>query len=260
MTKRNLRFGIELEVATRKSRIEIINALEEAGIAVEGARYGSDVSYHTWKVQPDGSINGWEIVSPPLSNTEDLEKVAYVLRKVLKVQGSPKCGVHVHHDINDFNIEQIKNIYKIYNKYEANALRSIMRKQRMNNGYCLPVAKLMNKVESANTIEQFKKISASRYHTLNSKAYIKYGTMEFRHHHGTSDINEILTWLEITNKIVEAAYNGVSADEPLRAETYEDALNEMFEEIKLDNPKILRLARNRRRAIEKADGRDQRIS
>jgi hypothetical protein len=259
---RNLKFGIELEVATKKSREEVVNALVEHGIDAIGSSYGSSVNNTQWKVQYDGSIVGWEIVSPPLTNTEDLEKVAYVLRKVLKVQGSPKCGVHIHHDINDFNIEQIKNIYRLYNKYEKNAIQSIMRKQRINNAYARPITtSILNKVENAETIQDFKESKlGGRYLTLNQQAYIKYGTMEFRHHHGTSDVNEILTWVEITQKIVEAAQNGVRGDQPLQATTYEESLQEMFAEINLDNAKIQKLANNRRKAIEKADGRNSRIA
>lgn len=257
--KRQLKFGIEIEVATKLSRQTVIDALKDAGINVESAKYGSAVIENTWKVQPDGSINGWEIVSPPQTDTEELEKVCYVLRKVLKVKGSPRCGLHVHHDINDFTIEQIKNVYRLYNKYENNAIKSIMRKQRQNNGYCQPINYIMHSVESANTIEEFKNSVSGRYYTVNSKAYVKYGTIEFRHHHGTSDINEVLTWLEITHKIVEAAGNGIK-QEKLQSTTYEQSLQEMFNEIGLENTKIQKLAMNRRKAIEKMDGRRSEIA
>src|SRR5699024_12877491 len=93
---RKMKFGIELEVATSKSRQIVIDALADAGINVEGSYYGSGVREGVWKVQPDSSINGWEIVSPPLTDTKDLEVVCHVLRKVVKARSSKKCGLHIH--------------------------------------------------------------------------------------------------------------------------------------------------------------------
>lgn len=258
---RNLKFGIELEVATKKSQRQVVQALRDHGIDAVADRYGSQVNHNQWKVQYDGSLNsGWEIVSPPITDTEDLETVMFVLRKVIKAQGSPLTGLHIHHDINDFNLEQIKNLYSLYNKYEDNAIKSILRKQRIGNYYCKPISQVVNNVQESNTIEEFKRSSNSRYHTLNNKAYIKYGTIEFRHHHGTTDVNEVMTWLHLTHKIVEAAQNGIDGNTSLQATTYEEALEELFEEIGVEDEKIMRLARGRRRAIAKADGRSERFA
>ncbi|PEN61588.1 amidoligase family protein [Bacillus wiedmannii] len=238
---RQLKFGIELEVATSKERHEVIDALRDAGINVEGARYGSAVLENTWKVQPDGSINGWEIVSPPLTDVEDLKTVVHVLRKELKVRCNKKTGLHVHHDINDFTLNQIKNLYRLYNKYESNAIKSIINPSRITSAYCNPIAPLMNKLENTYTAEDFRSLTHSRYYNLNHKAYIKYGTIEFRHHQGTTNINEILAWIEFTHKLVETAAAKTEIKNLKPGRTDEEALDIMLQEVGLkDNKSVVK--------------------
>ena len=236
---RKMKFGVELEVVTSKSRADVVEALLNTGINAVYADYGAvNVNHNAWKVKPDGSINGWEIVSPPLANTEELKTVVHVLRKELKVRCNKSTGFHVHHDISDFNINQIKNLYRLYNKYENNAIYSIINPSRRSNEYCKSISMIIDKVERSSNIEQFKHLVFSRYYTLNSKSYIKYGTIEFRHHQGTTDINEILAWIEFTHKLVETAAN-IQEVKPLQSITYEDALDEMLEEVGLSNNRLV---------------------
>ena len=248
---RQLKFGIELEVATSKSRQEVINALQNAGIKVEGARYGSDVIEGTWKVQPDGSINGWEIVSPPLNDVEDLKTVVHVLRKELKVRCNKKTGLHIHHDVNDFNLHQLKNLYRLYNKYENNAIKSFVNPSRTQTLYCSPVERIMHNVESASTIEEFKNSYSGRYYNLNNKAYVKYGTIEFRHHQGTTNINEILAWVEFTHKLVETAQHKEQVKRLYAGRTNEEAMDIMIEEFNIEDKKVVRQLKRAQKYVAK---------
>lgn len=248
---RKMKFGVELEVVTNKSRDEVIEALRNAGIIVVGASYGSEVNRNAWKVQPDGSVNGWEIVSPPLTNVEELKTVVYVLRKVLKVRCNKSTGFHVHHDISDFNINQIKNLYRLYDKYERNAIYSIINPSRRSNNYCKSISMIIDNIERSTNIEEFKKSTCSRYYTLNNKSYIKYGTIEFRHHQGTTNINEIIAWIEFTHKLVETAAN-IQEVKPLQSRNNEDALDEMLEEIGLStNNQVVKQFKKAQRYIAK---------
>jgi len=229
---RQLKFGIELEVATSKSQEEVVEALQNAGIDTIRAGYGSPTST-SWKVQYDGSINGWEIVSPPLTNTDELEIVCHVLRKELKCRSSVKTGLHIHHDISDLNLEQIKNIYSLYAKYELNAIQSIQSPARQNNTYCRPISTYVNQVLNSNSIEEFKKAVPTRYVTLNNKAYVKYGTIEFRGAQGTVEIDRIKAWIELTHKLVETAAEKTEVKKLYQGRTNEEALEIMFEEFNL---------------------------
>lgn len=230
---RQLKFGVELEVATSKSAKQIREALEEYGIHAVLTSYGTPVNHTAWKIHRDGSLGtGWEIVSPPLTSTEELEKVTHVLRKVLKVRCTSKCGLHIHHDISDLTLKQIKNLYRLYSKYEMNAIQSIQSPSRYNNQYCKPISPILMNILNSETIEDFKYSVASRYYNLNNKAYIKYGTIEFRGAQGTVEIDRILSWLELTHKMIETAVS-MTENKPLRSSSNEEALQEMIEELQI---------------------------
>lgn len=235
---RNLKFGIELEVATSKSQREVVQALRDHGIDAVADHYGSAVNKNQWKVQYDGSISGWEIVSPPLTDTEELKIVCFVLRRVIKARSSKKCGLHIHHDINDFNLEQIKNIYRLYSKYENTAIKSIQSPHRHNNQYCRPVTTYVNRVLESNTIDEFKRSMPTRYLNINNQAYVKYGTIEFRGAQGTVEIDRILAWLELTHKIVEIAAEKTEVKKLFPGRTNEEALEIMFEELGIEGQTV----------------------
>ena len=234
---RAMKFGVELEVSTSMDREEAARVLQSHGINAVTSRYGSAVS-RAWKIQPDGSINGFEVVSPILTDTEELNRVVTILKEELGVATSVKCGLHVHHDVSDLNLYQIKNIYKLYNKYEKNAIASIIDPRRKNNRYCQPIAPIMENVLNASTLNQFKTCVGSRYHTLNQKCYVKYGTVEFRGHGTSLNIDTIISWIELTHKIVETA-TIISEVGPLQATTNEEALEELQREVGLSNPEIV---------------------
>lgn len=230
---RNLKFGIEMEVATSKSRVEIANALREAGIKIKETSYGAPVEQNAWKIHRDGSLGkGWEIVSPPLTSLDEVEIVTNVLRKVLKVRCTSKCGLHIHHDVSDFNLEQLKNIYRLYCKYEGNAIASIQSPTRKNNRYCGRTSLFLDDVLRSGSIVEFKRAVPTRYLTVNSHSYVKYGTIEFRGAQGTVDINRIRAWVELTHKIVETASTMVK-EVPLVHNSNELRLEELFEELDL---------------------------
>src|SRR5699024_639469 len=251
---RQMKFGIELEVATKKSRETIVEALQEHGIDAVGSTYGSAVNHSQWKVQYDGSLpNGWEIVSPPLTSTDELEKVVYVLRNVLKVRCNKNTGLHIHHDVSDLTIDQLKRVFQLYNKYEGNAIRSIIRKHRLNNAYCKSIGYLTERINRMSSLEEFRNSINGRYFTLNPSSYVKYGTIEFRQHYGTAYIDEVLGWLEVTGKIIEAAVNNEELEQTIKSTNNEDALEELFEEIDLSDS-TRKMYRRVQRVFAKLDG------
>lgn len=234
--KKSRSFGLELEVATSKSLYQVVSALQNAGIKAEAARYGSQVSYDTWKVQDDSSINGWEIVSPPLTDTKDLEVVCHVLRKELRVRSSKKTGLHIHHDVSDLSVSQLKNIYELFYKYERNAIHSITSPHRFNNIYCANLnSSHVNSIRKCETLEDFKFAIRSRYLTLNNRSYVKYGTIEFRGAQGTVEIDRILSWIELTSCLIETAIEKEEIKSLRSGRTNEEALEIMFEELSMNN-------------------------
>lgn len=231
------KFGVELEVATSKSASQILVPLQEAGIDIERYSFISQKESR-WKLHRDGSVNGWEIVSPPLTDTKELEIVCHVLRKVCKVRSSKKTGLHIHHDVSDFTLTQLQNIYKLFYKYESNAIHSITSPNRFNNMYCQNlVPKHMKNILKAENLDDFSRAMPTRYLTLNNKSYVKYGTVEFRGAQGTVEIDRVLSWLELTSKLVETAKTGefeYDLENPRNLEPKEEALEDLFNELDMN--------------------------
>ena len=51
----------------------------------------------------------------------------------------------------------------------------------------------------------------SRYFKLNLQSYVKYGTVEFRHHSGTTTFSKVKNWILICARLVEySKQNGVT--------------------------------------------------
>jgi len=102
---RDLKFGIELEVATGKSRGEVLEALQEAGINAVADGYGSSVS-NAWKVQPDGSIK--ELPEPNRANnfSKDLRLTLAGKAKITDqgpVLGNSKVKIGMPIELDGFN-------------------------------------------------------------------------------------------------------------------------------------------------------------
>ncbi|WKV22481.1 putative amidoligase enzyme [Bacillus phage vB_BceS-M2] len=209
-------FGIHKDVVVAK--------LNEAGIAIEYQGYTHAVQ-STWKLVYDASVtstgtgvgNGLELVSPPLKvaeMAEQLETICGVLNEIgAKVDKT--CGLHIHHHIDDLDLQGIKNIYELYNKH-AEHIDATMPKSRrgstqMNGdiyGYCKPISETeLRAVRGANSVAEIKSVftGSARYRVINFQAYVKYGTIEFRQHSGTVDFTKIMMWLRTTQALVATA-------------------------------------------------------
>lgn len=259
---RPLKFGIELEVVTSKTKEEIIDKISQAGIKVRGDYYGSDVDYEYWKVQDDASLErGWEIVSPPLSDIDEVLKVVHILRKDLGVRCNKNTGFHIHHDISDLSLYQIQNLFILYAKYEGNAISSILRKNRQDNEYCesiLTLSEMMyynNEDVIPRTIKDVYDLCyffEERYLTLNIQSFLDYGTIEFRQHHGTANINEVIDWIIITHKFIEhAEFEDRTNLEEAEKLNNKQALDLMLLELGIDDKIVTRHLKSRQNLIKR---------
>jgi hypothetical protein len=211
----NRTFGIEIEAYNVGMRT-LCDALNAAGIAcgVEGYNH---VTRSTWKIVPDGSLMGsqsFELVSPPLKGQAGLAQVKTVCRVLgecgAKVNKS--CGLHVHHDANDLTLKDWKNFVKYYVKYEK-TLDSLMPVSRRdnNNTFCASLLRNETIAERFAAIDQATDLHGltsivcgqSRYYKLNLMAYWRHGTVEVRHHSGTTEYEKIAAWVSLTQGLLE---------------------------------------------------------
>lgn len=198
--------------------------------------YSEHWNTHTrpyWKVITDSSINcgsyeqDIEVVSPVLKGIEGLEEVKKVVdaMKDFGVQINRSTGLHVHHDSNNLNAYAFSNLVKLYAFYEG-ALDSLMpRSRRGRRPYYIHAVKyvfnektamdlskcidemLENEHEDDFLNELLAKSHYERYCKLNLQAISKHGTIEFRHHSGTTNSDKVIAWIELTQNILNYCNN-----------------------------------------------------
>lgn len=214
-------YGIEIEFVSDKSLSYIADYItSKKNIQTQAMGYNHNITVG-WKVITDSSC-GYELVSPILKGRDglyQLEKVCEALSEI-GAKVNKKCGLHVHHGINDYEIKDIKNLFAMYAKLEKN-IDDIVPKSRRGNsnpflrslscdgnapgGYESNVNDMLNKLKKCKTIRDLDQMFQSRYRKLNFRSYIRYGTIEFRQHSGTIDFEKIKNWILLTQQIVDVS-------------------------------------------------------
>ena len=216
---RNRTFGIEIEGLSPVGRERLAQILQHAGVQCRYEGYNHRTQSH-WKIVTDASIieqngeYGFELVSPPLRGAHGLEEIKKVC-KALNEAGckvNRSCGLHVHHDASDYDVEAFKNLYAIYIRYEA-AIDELVSESRrgQRNAYCHSLGGEIG-LERVKNVRQMNQLLSeaypSRYVKLNCQSYEVHGTIEFRQHQGTTDGEKIVAWVVLTQMLVERAVAG----------------------------------------------------
>jgi hypothetical protein len=187
--------------------------------------------HNNWKLVPDGSVHGGlECVSPIMSGVEARQELRHIL-KALKSIGCKvdrQCGIHIHHDVGDFNAKQLANIGEIYRNHETVIDMMMAPSRRANEAfYCQSLRhrtgsndfwQVGTGIDSITTNlptenRSFKNDFAvrmqgnteRRYFKVNYMAYLRHGTVEFRQHQGSLNPNKIWSWVVFTQMIVSTA-------------------------------------------------------
>lgn len=216
---RNRTFGIEIEGLSPLNRNDLAQSLESFGIKCVYEGYNHRLRRH-WKIVTDSSICedqgtvGFELVSPPLRGVEGLEEIRKVCNALQQIgcRVNRSCGLHVHHDASDYNVEAFKNLYAIYIRYEA-AIDELVSESRRGerNRYCNSLGGEFGlaRIRSVRQMDQLlSEAYPSRYMKLNCQSYEIHGTVEFRQHQGTIDGEKIVAWVVFTQMMVERAVAG----------------------------------------------------
>lgn len=203
-------YGIEIEFTTA-DREEVASLIRGKGLECSSERYNHRTSRTAWKVITDSSC-GSELVSPILKGREGLRQLK-IVTEALKEAGAKvnrNCGLHIHHDVNDYNAKQMVNIFAYYTRYEK-ALDSLMPNSRRanNNRYSKSLyngnqpQELLDHLKEVKTISELQRTWNTRYLKVNFQSYVTYGTVEFRQHSGTIEYEKIYNWILLTQQIVE---------------------------------------------------------
>ena len=221
-------FGVEIEVTTslRYHALETaINAEFQARGINQTCNYMgySHETMRQWKIVPDGSVRGWEVVSPPMSGFNgkaEIEAVCKALQSI-EVSVDRSTGLHVHHDAADLTGRQIGAVVTTYAANQS-VINYMVSPSRRGNGYG---ASLNYNVVTNNGRDKFgtvfnhnsridaeRKIlsrlgryGSTRYNAVNLVALRDHGTIEFRQHQGSIDATKIWNWVVFTQSMMEAS-------------------------------------------------------
>lgn len=157
-----------------------------------------------WDAKSDGSLrnNGIELVSVPLQIKQvqlALEHVFDVLNQNNKPDFSNRTSIHIHVNCRDLTQDQLYNFILLYAIFEKHFYK-VVGSKRLNSIFCVPVFRT-NQLKHLNTVVYGLSPDWHKYCGLNLLPLYQnsvtqgYGTIEFRHLHGTSDQQEILEWI-----------------------------------------------------------------
>jgi len=157
-----------------------------------------------WDVKSDGSLrnNGIELVSVPLQIKQvqlALEHVFEVLNQNNKPDFSNRTSIHIHVNCRDLTQDQLYNFILLYAIFEKHFYNMVGNK-RLNSIFCVPVFRT-NQLKHLNTVVYGLSPDWHKYCGLNLLPLYQnsvtqgYGTIEFRHLHGTANQQEILEWI-----------------------------------------------------------------
>lgn len=216
---RELKFGVEIEFFGA-NYITVIEQLKANGIAAVFAGYTHDV-ISQWKIITDSSVNstgtgleqGLELVSPILYGDEGLDELEKVY-KVLKECGAKvdrTCGTHVHFDIADYTVADMVSFLNLYYK-EHTLIDNLVPESRRDNRYCRQLkTNVIKRINSGfaegrlHGIRDIRSLIGTRYVAVNLNSYVKYGTVEFRQHGGTTEFEKMEAWIILMYQMLATA-------------------------------------------------------
>lgn len=146
-----------------------------------------------------GRLQGWKAM---VDNVRAQYKKAFNF--------SERTSIHVHVDVRDLRLSQIKNIVKLYLIFERSFFDKVGRHRR-HNIFCVPVSESVATqryfIRAENWMRKWEKYAA-----LNIAPVRHFGTVEFRAMAGTDNIHLILQWMLLCTSLVEFAKHTHDAD------------------------------------------------
>lgn len=201
-------FGCELELLAPFPQFDMARMLQGLPEA------------HDFRVVHDGSLTAapgmWamEVVTCILKGTEGLERLTKVVRwlkeKGCKINSS--CGFHVHIGVRGMKPERVRRIAVAFLNAEQHFDSVVPPSRRHGNRYCrsnseLAGASARRRLGNATTISSIAEsmnggnshdhYTPFRYYKLNFQSFVRHGTIEFRQHAGTVEVEKACAWVRL---------------------------------------------------------------
>ena len=205
-TTSDLTFGIEIE-CIGLSMTAASNALNAANISCVAEGYTHSVM-RTWKVVPDGSLNSrsgsCEVVSPVLRGNSGLDEIRSVMA-VLRTAGArinQSCGMHIHIGVDSLTREQQAEVIRRHQVWQPAFDALLTENRRTSTRWAKrrnvqQAEHLARNWEDGSNERAMLSRNSDRYHSLNVNSFHKYGTFEFRAHHGSLNGKNATAWIAL---------------------------------------------------------------
>lgn len=185
--------------------------IETEGCNLSKEEYGDLLGPIGFNVVTDGSLRGnaFEFISLPMESQTALSCIRefYNLTKFAQDNYTDRCSVHVHVNCTDLEKEQVLGVALLYSVFEQ-ILFNFVGGYRDTNLYCIPWSHCRNHVDLVyNTMVDHDSTLRrwNKYTALNLLPLRTLGTMEFRHMHGTNDMNKLKTWINLIGAMFKYA-------------------------------------------------------
>jgi len=158
-----------------------------------------------WSIKNDGSLRnaGIECVSQPVTPFQVTYAIPHIY-ELLHLGNQPdfsnRTSTHIHLNCRDLTQNQVWNLVILYCIFEKHFYK-FANTHRLNSIFCVPVYR-SNILHMADDVIYKGTDSWSKYCGLNILPLVPnnvtgtYGTIEFRHLHGTNDQLLILNWID----------------------------------------------------------------
>lgn len=148
-----------------------------------------------------------EIVTPVLKGSIGFKMLHHVCDCLIRANAKIdiRCGLHIHVDASEMSLRQIIAIISEYKK-EEDVIDCRMKPERRNQ---CKYAKSLREYDFAHirTLDQLLVMMPDRNCKVNVQSLRKYGTLEFRQHHGSVCYDEIRSWIFFIMSLCNNALN-----------------------------------------------------
>lgn len=192
--------------------LPVIDSNQLVGIEIELENWEGPVHPvdRVWHSKEDGSLrnDGVEWITSPIAASHAPFALYHLLHEVLSPGScfSPRTSIHVHVDMQQWEDIQVKHLLLWYLLLEPLFYRFTGR-GRQKNIYCVPLM-------DTDLIRNFYEMPLphviakwSKYTGLNILPLTSFGTIEFRHMHGTFDYVKVSRWIKLICKLCEFVQN-----------------------------------------------------
>lgn len=176
--------GIECEIETCQGKMQdfgIFNAKEDPSLRNGGCEYVSKPSPRQVLVDGFKDLHAFLNLDPagePFSH---------------------RTSTHVHVNVCSLTVKQTKNLILLYALFEE-FFFSMVKPARRSNIHCVPLTETHLPAVYHKPLNYLVQ-KWSKYSALNLCRIPDLGTVEFRHHHGTGDAQELEIWLKVLDNL-----------------------------------------------------------